>query len=95
MTFGESHSSNRGNRADFDQIVRGRHLGDLHHGRGRRWFLEILAPNFVDPVKMLHVADIDIDAADVVERAARGLDGALEIFTDLAGLRLDIADACD
>jgi hypothetical protein len=44
---------------------------------------------------MLHVADVDVNAADVVHAAAGLLDRGLQIFADLAGLRFDIADARD
>src|SRR5271166_447710 len=65
---------NDGDSADLDQIIRRRHLGDFDHGRGRQRRLEILRSHFVDGFEVLHVADIDVDAADVVERAAGGLD---------------------
>ena len=84
-----------GDRVDLDQVVGRRHLADLHHRGGGRRRLEIFAPHFVDQVEVLHVADIDVDAADVVERAAGLLDGRLEVLADLPGLRFDVADAGD
>src|SRR5690348_9733477 len=42
---------------------------------------------------MLHVADKDIDAADIVHRAARGLDSGFQILANLPRLGLGIADA--
>src|SRR5262249_4420780 len=56
---------------------------------------EIFAPHFVDRVEVLHVAHIDVDAHDVVEGAAGLLDRGFQVLADLAGLRLDIADAGD
>src|SRR5581483_10018977 len=53
---------------DLDQVVRRCHLCDLEHGGGRQRFLEVLRAYFVDRVKVLHVAHVDIDAADVVHR---------------------------
>ena len=44
---------------------------------------------------MLHIAHMDIDPADVGERAAGGLDRGFDVLADLASLRLDIADAGD
>ena len=44
---------------------------------------------------VLHVADVDIDAADVLQRAARGLHGGFQVLADLAGLCLDVAAADD
>src|SRR5690349_19572959 len=78
---------------DLDEIVGRRHLADLDHGRGRRRRLEKFAPHFVDLVEMLHVADVDVDPADVVHSAAGLLDRGLEILADLPRLHLDIADA--
>ena len=42
---------------------------------------------------MLHVAHVDIDAADVVHGAAGLFDRGLQILAHLTGLRFDIADA--
>src|SRR5215831_17272682 len=44
---------------------------------------------------MLHVAHINVDPADVIHGAARGLDSGLEVLADLAGLRFDVAYARD
>src|SRR4051794_5291503 len=82
-----------GDGVDLDEIVGRRHLADLDHGRRRCRRLEIFAPDFVDLVEMLHVADVDIDRADIVHRAAGLLDRGLEILADLPRLHLDIADA--
>ena len=41
---------------------------------------------------MLHVAYIDVDPTDVVERAARGFDRGLDILADLLRLLGDVAD---
>ena len=60
-----------GNRADFDEILRRGHLRDFDHRRCRQWRLEILPAHFVYGIEMLHVANIDIDAADIGQSAAR------------------------
>src|SRR5262245_47997601 len=44
---------------------------------------------------MLHVAHVDVDSDDVVERAAGFLHRGLEVLAHLPGLRLDVADAGD
>jgi len=49
-------------------------------GAGRA---EILAPHFVDLLEMLHVADIDVDAADIVHGAAGLFDRGLQILAHL------------
>ncbi len=54
--------------------------------------LKYSAAHFVDRGELLHVADVDVDPADVVHRAAGRLDRGLEVLADLAGLRLDVAD---
>jgi hypothetical protein len=46
----------------------------------------------MDCVEVLHIADVDINAADIVHGSASGFDCGLEIFADLAGLRFDVAD---
>src|SRR5258706_880234 len=63
-----------GDGVDLDQILGRSHLTDLDHGGGRSGRPKIFAPHFVDLLEMLHVADIDVDAADVVHAAARLLD---------------------
>src|SRR5215831_12457352 len=80
---------------DLDEIVGRSHLADLDHGGGGRGRPEIFPPHFMNLLEMLHVADIDVDAADVVHGAARLLDRGLQIFADLPGLRFDVADAGD
>ena len=57
--------------------------------------LEILAAHFVDLLEVLHVAHVDVDAADVVHGAAGRLDRGLDVLANLLGLRLDVADAGD
>jgi len=49
--------------------------------------------HFVNAIEVLHVAHIDIDPADVVHGPAGLLNGGFDVFADLSGLRLDIADA--
>ena len=44
---------------------------------------------------MLHVADVNVDPANVVHAAAGLLDRRLEVLADLPRLRFDIADAGD
>src|SRR5262249_58958343 len=80
---------------DLDEIVGRGHLADLDHRRGRRRRPKIFAPYFMDLLEVLHVADVDVDPADVVHAAASLLDRGLQILADLAGLRFDVADACD
>jgi len=75
-----------------ETIIRRGHLADLDHGRGRRNAGEILAADLMDGFEVLHVPHIDVDAADIVQRAAGFLDRRLEIFADLPGLLFDIAD---
>src|SRR5262249_11002946 len=53
---------------------------------------EIFPADLMDCVEVFHIADVDIDAADVVDGAAGGLDSGLEILADLAGLGFDVAD---
>src|SRR5262249_57969837 len=71
------------------------HVGDLDHGRGGPGRLEVLPALFVDRVEVLHVAHVDVDAADVVHGAAGGLDGRLDVLAHLPGLLRDVADARD
>src|SRR5262245_60981227 len=78
---------------DLDQIVRGRHLGDLDHRGGGQRRLEVLGAHLMDGVEVLHVAHINVDAADVVERAAGAFDRRLHVLTHLARLLGDVADA--
>src|SRR5262249_9785019 len=52
-------------------------------------------PHFVDLIEVLHVADEDIDATDVVEVAAGLFDRGLYVLTDLARLRFNIANPGD
>src|SRR5215831_5582314 len=80
---------------DLDEIVGRGHLADLDHGGGRRGRAKIFAPHFVDLLEMLHVADVDVDAADVVHAAAGLFDRGLQILADLPGLRFDVADPRD
>src|SRR5262249_10883665 len=68
---------------DLDEIVGRRHLADLDHRRGRRRRTKIFAPHFVDLLEMLHVADVDVDPADVVHVAAGLLDRGLQILAHL------------
>src|SRR5262249_24954474 len=82
-----------GDGVDLDQILGRGHLADLDHGRCRRRRAEVLAPYFVDLLEMLHVADVDVDAADVVHAAGGLFDRRLQILAHLTGLRFDIADA--
>ena len=42
---------------------------------------------------MLHVANINVDSADIVERAACGLDAGFDVLADLPRLSVDIANA--
>src|SRR5258706_4517248 len=91
---GACSAQNR-DRADLDQVIRRGELAHLDHGRGWRGRLEILAAHLVDLVEVLHVAHIDVDAADVVQRAAGGLDRGFQVLAHLARLRLDVADAGD
>src|SRR5215831_9719900 len=84
-----------GDGVDLDEIVGRGHLADLDHGGGWRRRAKIFAPHFVDLLEMLHVADVDVDAADVVHAAAGLLDRGLQILADLARLRFDVADAGD
>ena len=53
----------------------------------------MLTPHFVNLIEVLHVADIDIYATDVVHGTARVFDCGLDIFAQLSRLGLDIADA--
>src|SRR5580658_9776105 len=71
-------------RADLDERLGRGHLADLDHGGGGRRRAEIFAAHFVDRVEVLHVADIDIDAADIVHGAAGLFDGGLQILAHLA-----------
>src|SRR5262249_9401383 len=82
-------------RIDFDEIFGRGHLRHLDHRRGRRGRPEILAPDFMNEVEVLHVAHVNVDPADVVEGAARLLDRRLQVLAHLARLRLDVADARD
>src|ERR1700751_3588478 len=84
LTAGVLFCGNDGDGADLDQIIGRRHLGDFNHGRGRQRRLEILCAHFVDGLELLHVADIDIDTADIVERAAGGFHGGFHVLADLA-----------
>src|SRR5262245_11645977 len=90
-----SLSRQHSDSVDLNQVVRRCHLADLDHRRSRQRRLEVLGTYLMDRVEVLHVADIDIDPADVVEGSARGLDGAFQVFADLSGLRGDIAQAGD
>src|SRR5262245_56302267 len=49
----------------------------------------------MDRVEVLHVANIDIDPADVVEGSARGFDGTFQVFANLSGLHADVAQPSD
>src|SRR5262249_7208157 len=82
-----------GDGVDLDEIVGRGHLADLDHGGSRRRRPEIFAPHFVDLLEVLHVADVDVDPADVVHAAAGLLDRGLQVFADLAGLRSPVAAA--
>src|SRR5690554_4257169 len=53
--------------ADLDEIFGRHHLGHFHHGGGRDRRLEILGADLVDGREVLDVADIDVDADDVLE----------------------------
>jgi hypothetical protein len=44
-------------------------------------------------LKVLHIADIHINPAYVVERATSGFNGRLYVLADLASLFSDISDA--
>src|SRR5476651_2380075 len=79
--------------ADLDQVIGRGHLVDFHHCRSRQRWLEILRPHFVDSLKVLHVADVDVDATNVVESSARGFNGGLHVLANLPGLFGDISDA--
>ena len=59
--------------------------GGLKYSRRTLWIVS----------KCSMLRHVDVDAADVVHRAAGGLDRGLEVFAHLAGLRLDVADAGD
>src|SRR5450759_1396825 len=84
---------NDGDGADLDQVIGRGHLVDFDHCRCRQRRLEILRPHFVDRLEVLHVADVHVDAANVVERAAGGLDRSLHVLANLPGLFGDISDA--
>src|SRR5262249_51778826 len=79
-------------RAHLDQVFRRGHLANLDHGGGRCRRLEIIAPHFVDLIEVLHVANKNIDATDVVEAAAGLFDRGLYVLKDPARLRFDIAN---
>src|SRR5262245_50866231 len=49
----------------------------------------------MDRVEVLHVADIDINPADVVRGSAGGLDRAFQVFAHLSRLRADITHTRD
>src|SRR5690242_16181725 len=49
----------------------------------------------MDGRQVLHIAHVDIDAADIGERATSGFDSRLDVLANLARLRLDIANARD
>src|SRR4029453_18783117 len=80
---------------DLDEIVGPGHLADLDHSGSGRGRPKIFTPHFVDLLEVLHVADVDVDPADVVHAAAGLLARGLQVFADLAGLRFDVADARD
>src|SRR5688572_26184992 len=80
---------------DLDQVVGRHHLGDLDHGGGGQGWLEIFPAHGVDRLEVLHVAHIDVDAADMIERAACGLDRGLDVLANLPGLHGDVADSGD
>ena len=46
----------------------------------------------MDFLEVLHVAHVDVDAADIVKRAACRLHRRLDVLADLSGLRRDVAD---
>src|SRR5262245_20073420 len=46
----------------------------------------------MDRLEVFHVADVDVDAADIIHGAAGGFDRGFKIFADLAGLSFDVAD---
>jgi hypothetical protein len=49
----------------------------------------------MDGRQVLHIAHVDIDAADIGERATSRFDSRLDVLANLARLRLDIANARD
>jgi hypothetical protein len=56
------------------------------------WF-EILRADIIDSVEVLHVADMHVDAANVVKRSARSFDRGFQVLANLPGLFGDIANA--
>src|SRR6516162_6840924 len=83
------------NGVDLDEIVGRRHLRNLDHGGGRKRRLEIFPAHFVDGFEMLHVAHVDVHAADIIERSAGSLDRRLDVLADLPSLCGDVAYAGD
>ena len=47
----------------------------------------------MDAIEVLHVANVDIDPADIVHCPAGLLYSGFDVLADLSGLRLDIANA--
>src|SRR5579862_1745738 len=84
-----------GDGVHLDQVFRRGELADLDHRGGRCDTGEILAANLMNDVEMLHVANVDINAADVIERAARLFHRRLHVVAHLARLDFDIAQAGD
>src|SRR5262249_185789 len=56
---------------------------------------EIFAAHLMDGFEVFHVADIDVDANDIVERAAGLFHRSLHILADLTRLNRNIAQARD
>jgi hypothetical protein len=49
----------------------------------------------VNAIKVLHVAHVHIDPADIIHAAACLLDGGFDVLAHLSRLRFDIADTRD
>jgi hypothetical protein len=66
---------------------------DLNQGAGRIVVTPKLGSDLVNGLKVFHVHQEDVDAGNVLQGAAHGLQGGLYIVEHLAGLQPDVSSA--
>ena len=93
VLFSSIGSGDNGRGIDFDQIVGVDQARDLNQGAGRIVVTPKLSSHLVNGLEVFHVHQEDVDAGNILQGAAHGLQGGLDIVEHLAGLQPDVPSA--
>src|SRR5690606_36880906 len=88
-------SRDDGDRVDLDEVVLVDELAHLDHGRCRWGAAGEPGPHLVHEREVLHVADENVQAAHIGQRAPCRLHEVLDLSVGLLGLDAHVSDAHD